>query len=450
VSDDHAGAKTELRRSFTLRVLAAIAGTVSTFALTIIVVRTLDARDTAAFFAILAALAIGSIVGKLGLGPNVIRLIPAEEDAQQRKVIAGTHLKAVIALTAPTAPIVAFCATFGLIGHGNFIPVLVLTASIIMLEAVRMMLSDIFAATGRVVASVLTMHYIRSALVVPVIALVAVLAERPTLVTVLAAYAAVSAVQLALALWFSRHDVSMSGSAGLSAVRAAVSSGTRLFSLDFSAFMMVSGSIWLANAAFDPETATLYSAAATIAMQVTILEGLTALAVTPPAARLWSAGRRHEVVRLLSNLATVNTAIIVVVIVVLMIGGGAALQLAYGPEMRSANPFLVILACGGILQGAFAVNISLLIIAGRINEVSRTALLVLCVVFPASVAAAYLGGPVPLAIVSASGLSLLSLCQWLTARRYMEEAPRPHRHLIHAVRDVVSETSGSGAAQNAD
>lgn len=77
VSSEDADAKRELRHSFTLRVGAAAAGMVSTFLLTVIVVRTLNPLDTAAFFAVLAALSIGSVVGRLGLGPNVIRLIPS-------------------------------------------------------------------------------------------------------------------------------------------------------------------------------------------------------------------------------------------------------------------------------------------------------------------------------------------------------------------------------------
>lgn len=443
MSDDHTSAKNELRRSFSFRVIAAAAGTLATFLLTIIVVRTLNATDSAAFFAILAALSIGSIVGRLGLGPNIVRLLPSEPDLQKRRAIAGTHLKATILLTAPTAPVVALCACLGLIGHPNFVPALLLTAAILMAETVRLMLSDIFAAFGRVKASVATMHYVRSVMIVPVVGLAAVAYEQPTLLTLLSAYAAVSVVHLVIALWIGRDDYSLSAAKGFAAVRAAVNSGAKLFSLDLAAFTMVAGSIWLANAAFAPETATIYSAAATIAMQVTILEALAALAVAPPAARLWAAGRKQEVVRLLSNMATVNAAVILVVVIVLGFVAGSALELAYGPEMRSGGVLLVILACGGVFQGAFGVNIALLIIAGRINEVSRTALLVLVVVLPCSIAAAFLGGAMALAIVSSSGVALLSVCEWLTARRYLDEAPRPHLHLVRALRDVVSEATAS-------
>jgi O-antigen/teichoic acid export membrane protein len=434
---EHADAKTELRRSFSLRVLAASLGAIATFLLTVIVVRTLDAPDSAVFFAILAALSIGSIVGRLGLGPNVVRLIPAESDRQKRRVIAGTHLKATMLLTAPTAPVVALFASIGLIGHGNFLPVFILTSSIIMIETVRMMLSDIFAGLGRVAASVATMHYLRSIMVVPVVGVVAITFERPTLVTLLATYAAVSAVQLVVALWLGRKEMSLAGSQGTGALRAAFSAGTRLFSLDVASFTMVAGSIWIANAVFTPDAATRYSAAAAIAMQVTVLESLAAWAVTAPAARLWAAERRQEVVRLLSNLATVNTAVVVVVVGALAMVGGTALEIAYGPSMRSAAVVLVILACGGIFQAAFGVSIAMLIISGHINEVSRTALIVVAVELPAAIAAAHFGGAEALASVSSAGVTLLAASEWLTARKCLDEAPRPHLNVVRAVREIV-------------
>lgn len=439
--NEHDDAKRELRHSFALRVTAAAGGMISTFLLTVIVVRTLDPRDTAAFFAILAALSIGSSVGRLGLGPNVIRLIPAEDDHEAKRVIAGTHLRATVLLTLLSAPVVSLGATVGLIGHGDFVLCFVLTTVMITIETVRMMLSDIFAAVGRVRASVGTMHYLRSVLTVPVVGLVAILSTRPTLVTLLTAYAAVAGTQLAVALWLARDNATLSGSRGLGAVRMAIDSGARLFSLDLTAFALVSGTIWIANAAFSPVTATHYSAAATIAMQVTILESLAALAVTPPAARLWTAGRKHEVVRLLSNLATVNVAVTVIIIGALAALGGVALQLAYGADMRSASILLVVIACGGIFQAAFGVNISLLIICGRIREVSRTAVVILVIALPISVAAAFFWGPMALAISSAAGVAALSIAEWLTARRCLDEAPRPHIHLVRAVRELASRST---------
>jgi O-antigen/teichoic acid export membrane protein len=434
------GAKAELRRSFSLRVGAAGLGTISTFLLTVIVVRTLDARDVATFFAILAALPIGSIVGRLGLGQNVVRLIPAEPTVEGRRIVAGTHLQATVLLTLPTAPLIAVCATLGLIGHGDFVEVLLLTSAMIMLEAVRTMLSDIFAALGRVTAAVATMHYFRSAAVLPVVAIVAFGLDEPSMLNLLTAYTVVAAIQVAVSLAIGKSDITIRFSGVFASLRRAIADGSRLFAFEVTAFLIISGSIWLASATFPPVTAAHYSAAMTIATQVTLFEGLAAAAVMPPAARLWAAGRKREVVRLLSDLSTVNVVITIAVVAALAAFGTTALEFAYGASMRDAGFLLVILAAGGIPQAALSVAASLLIISGEIDAVGRTSLLVLIAVIPSAIAAALLGGALTLAIVAALGLSALYICLWLTARRVLEDAPFPHWHVIRAVRELISET----------
>ncbi|MBI3225694.1 MAG: lipopolysaccharide biosynthesis protein [Mycolicibacterium cosmeticum] len=439
MSADHNGAKSELRRSFSSRVLAAAVGMVATFLLTVIVVRFLNTRDAAAFFGVLAALPIGSIVGRVGLGNNVVRLIPSEPDPERKRIIAGTHLRATFLMTLPTAPIIALCATAGLIGHSNFVPALLLTSLMVLIESIRMMLSDIYSAVGRVFASVATTHYLRSIVVLPVVAVVAFSVAQPTLVEMLLAYTAVSAGQVLIALVAGRSDIALRHTPGLASLRRTIASGARLFTLELTAFLIVSGTIWLSNAALPPHDAKLYAVATTIAIQVTILESLAATAVLPPAARMWVADRKPEVLRMLSNLATVNTVITTTVVLMLVFFGGFFLELAYGPGLRDANILLVILAVGGIPQAALSVNTSLLIIAGHLDAVCRTSLIVLALVVPGTIAAALLGGALPLAIVAAAGLSALYIGQWFTARRIFGDTPKPRWHVATAARELVSE-----------
>lgn len=436
---DHHGAKSELRRSFSTRVLAAAVGMVATFLLTVIVVRFLNTRDAAAFFGVLAALPIGSIVGRMGLGNNVVRLIPSEPDLQLKRIIAGTHLRATFLMTLPTAPIIAFAATAGLIGQANFVPALLLTTLMVLIESIRMMLSDIYSAVGRVFASVATTHYVRSVIVLPVVAIVAFSVAQPTLVEMLIAYSAVSGTQVLIALIAGRSEIALRHAPGLAAMRSAIASGSRLFTLELTAFLIVSGTIWLANAALVPHDAKLYAVATTIAIQVTILESLAATAVLPPAARMWVAGRKPEVLRMLSNLSTVNTVITTTVVLALVFFGGFFLDLAYGAGMGQANILLVILALGGIPQAALSVNTSLLIIAGHLDAVRRVSLIVLALVVPGAIAAALLGGALALAIVAACGLASLYIGLWLTARRIFGESPRPHWNVLTAARELVTE-----------
>ena len=156
-------AKLELRSSFLWRVGAAAGGMASTLLLTVVAVRSLSHQEAATFFAILAALSFGSKIGCLGMGPNVIRLVAAESDAGERRKIAGTHLRAAFVLSGLTAPLIALIGCNGLFGiryscqrspdngpHNHRVG--------------AVMISDIFAADGRVRASVATMHYVRSSL----------------------------------------------------------------------------------------------------------------------------------------------------------------------------------------------------------------------------------------------------------------------------------------------
>jgi O-antigen/teichoic acid export membrane protein len=420
------------------RTLAAAAGTSSALLLSVIVVRTLEPRDAATFFAILAALSMGPMIGRLGLGPNVIRLMPAEPDPEARRQIAGTHLQATFLLSCLSAPVIAFVGCSGLLRHSNFLPAFVMTTLLIAIESTRLMVSDIFAAVGRVRASVATMHYIRSLLVLPFLALVAFALGRPSLVAVLAIYLAVAAVQFTVALIHSRRDVAIFRfSAGISTLRKALGQGTQLFGLEFSEFMMMQGTIWLAAAVFSPLEATQYAVALTLAMQVTVLEGLFTLAVFPPAARLWAAGRKEQVVRTLSNAATLNTLIVIIVVGLLAVLGSFAVEVAYGPSMRPAATMLLILAASGIFHACFKRSITMLIVSGHIAAVGRTAVLVLIVALPCAVVAAWLSGPIALAVVTALSVSAMPTCQWLTVRKILGQAPHAHFHPVRAIRELL-------------
>ena len=436
----NAGANNELRRSFAWRTFAAAGGIASTFLLSVIIVRSLTLLESAAFFAIFASVSFGPLVGRLGLGSNVIRLMGAASDPQVRRQIAGTHLHATALLSVVTAPVIALIGCNVLIGHDDFFPAFVLTSLLIGVESTRLMVSDIFAAVGRVRASVATMHYVRSLLALPLVALVVFTASHPSLVAVLGAYLAVSVTQFVVALAHVRHEVAIFDFAtGIGTIKTAVGQGTRLFSLDFSEFMLRQGTIWLATAAFSPLAATQYSAAATLALQVTLLDSLCALAVTPPAARLWAAGEKSRVVRMLSNAATLNVVVALSIVVLLAILGPTVLEVAYGAEMRSASAILLILAASGVFQAYFDGSITLLVVSGHISAAARTAVAVLAVALPATVAAAWVGGPVALATVACLSVVGKSVCQWLTVRDVLAVSPRAHRHVVRAARELMSD-----------
>lgn len=428
--------RSELRSSFVWRVVAAGGGLLSTFALTIVAYRSLEPRDAAVFFAILAALSIGPLLGRLGLGPNAIRLIAAEPGESQRRAIASSHLLATGLLSLASAPLVAVIATFSLRGTPHYLPTVALTAVIIIAESMRLTLSDVFAARGWIGASVAATHHVRSLLVLPVVVITAASVRAPTVLQLVAAYACVACLQLGVLTVLARPLLSLRSGGEIGVIRSVVSDGARLFTLDLVAFVCLPATIWLANAVFDADDAAKYAAAATLAAQVTVLESLAALAVTPPAARLWAAGKRDEVVRILSGVATLTTAVTVSIVLAFAAFGSAFLGLAYGDSMRDACLVLVILACGGVAKTAFGVNVTVLIISGHIRQASRTALLVLAAAVPAGVAASLTAGPLGLAVVSALSASAAGVAQWRCASAAVGAAPHAglkFRRSWHAV-----------------
>jgi O-antigen/teichoic acid export membrane protein len=216
--------------------------------------------------------------------------------------------------------------------------------------------------------------------------------------------------------------------------------GTQLFSLEFSEFMLMQGTIWMATAAFSSVGATQYAVAVTLGMQVTVLEALISLAITPPAARLWAAGEHAQVTRMLSNAATLTATAIFGVVALLALAGPFVLQMAYGESMRPAAAMLLILAAGGAVAAIFTVNITIQIVSGNIAATARTAVIVLCVTLPCAVAAAWLGHPLILAIVTSLGIVAMGVFQWLTARKTIGVAPLAHFRVLQAFRELRADT----------
>jgi O-antigen/teichoic acid export membrane protein len=423
----------------------------STLLLSVVVVRNLDAQEAATFFAILAALSFAPKIGCLGMGPNIIRLLPLESDPGVRRQLAGTHLRASLLLSGVSAPLIAFVGCNALIGHTDFLPIFILATLLIVIESLRLMLSDIYAAVGHVRASVATMHYVRSMLVLPFVTIVLVFMGRTSLLAVVSSYLAVALVQFVFALVHSRHHVAIfRASFPWSTIQQAIGQGAQLASLDLSEFMVMQGTIWLATATLSPVVATQYAAAVTLAMQVTVLESLAALAASAPAARLWAAGKKDQVVRMLSNASTLSTVVVLVFVAALAVFGPDVLELAYGPAMRPAATLLLIIAIGGICQAFCKSSMIYLMVSGHLAAAARTAIILTLVAAPAAVAAALLSGPIALAVVTSVSVAAMSLFQWLTARVILGRAPNAHFRVLRAARELASDRDGEATDVHPD
>ncbi|MGW0036468.1 lipopolysaccharide biosynthesis protein [Gordonia sp. NPDC003376] len=428
--DRHAA---EVRRSFALRVLAAAIGLGSTFLVTVMVYRVLPVRESSVFFAILAALAIGPMVGRLGLGPNVIRLLPTATTLTGRRRIATVHLQATLMISAVTAPFVTVVATWAFRGQPGYAAVVVMTLVVVVAESMRLTLSDIFAATGRVRMAVATTHHVRSGIVLPALAVVLLLAHSRSLAVVVGVYTVVSVLQLTIAMTIGRDELARPTLRGLDTLAVPIWHGAKLFMLDLSAFVCLPGTVWLANVVFEAQTAGIYSAAATLALQVTVLESLASLAVTPVIARLWVAGDHDRAVAMLSAVATVGTAVTVAIVAIVAVFGDTLMTWAYGPSMAGGGVILLILSLGGVAKAALGGNVTVLIVSDHVNDAAWTALILLTVMVPVGIVAARFGGPEGLAWASTVAATAIAVAQWLGARRRTDRVPVPRADLRYSL-----------------
>lgn len=421
----------EARRSYGLRFVAAGIGLPSTFATTIVVVRTLGSTDAATYLSILAALFIGPMIGRLGLGQNAMRLLAAEQH-DERTV--STHLAATAALSGLSAPIVAYVATFALHSWSQRLPVMALTSVLIVLEALRLTMSDIFAALGLVGMSVLTTHHVRSFLTIAALLLYVALVPTATLMGVLWVALAIAVATVLLPLrQLSRHVNPFMRPTGLAGVRTAVTASVVLFVVDFAAFVVGRGDVWLASSAFNGLDAARYGAASVIAYQVMVPIGLAALAISPIIARLWAQERRADLRALLDAISTVAVAITVPLVVLIWVLGPPAMQLGYGDRYRSAGVLLGILASGTVVAAATSVSPALLMMTGKSRPAAMTVLASLALVIPAGILAAYLGGPTALAVVSSSATAFVALALWVCSWVTLGFAATPRLRVRSAV-----------------
>lgn len=429
----------EVRNSFVWRSVTAGGGLVATLLTTVIAVRGLDAREAATFLAILAGLMLGPMFGKLGLGQNVIRLIARQNvlrDAPDTRRMISEHLRAALVLSLLSAPVLALASTAALIDRPGHLAALALTSVLLVAETLRLMLSDVFAAVGDVRASVAATHHVRTIAAAPALVAVVALVPHPTLTEVLAVYTAVAVLLLLGALFRARHLLRRPGRSPGGRLIPTITAGLVLFALDASFFVVGRGDVWLASAQFEPFDAARYGTVSMLAFQVTVLQGLASLAITPMAARMWAAGQRVSVVRMLSAAATLTTVATGVIVLALVVLGREVLGLAYGAEFAGSHALLVVLAVGGLGQAAFGFSVPLLLISGLIRRAVTACAGVVAVMVPVAVAAAVWFGPLGLAIASSAAALVLPVAQWLAARGGCAGAPVPSWRIGRAVRVV--------------
>jgi len=422
-----AGQAREVRRSFALRMAVAVLGLLATLLTSVLAVRTLDDRSATGFLAVLGALMLGPMFGRLGLGQNAIRTIAAATTPAEVAAQVLAHLRAVALLSLVTSPLVAWVATVVVREDRGLVVALVVV--MIVLETVRLTVSDVYAALGRITWSVAATHHSRS--ILALLAMGVVVGAQgggSTLVTLLTVYAVTSLVLLAVTSVRLPLRDRERGARWWAPLLAAVAAGAWLATVELGAFLVGRGNVWIAGWVFPSDQALLFSTASVLAMQVTVLEGLANIALTPVAARLWAAGQRDRVFALLSASATVSTVITLVLAAGTWLLAPEVLRI-YGAGLSDAAPYLSIMATGALGMSLFGSCAVLLVVTGNGRTAAGSVAVATLVTVPGAVLAAQLGGPLALSFASAAAMVVLFGSYTVACRTAFGRAPLPGIHL---------------------
>ncbi len=137
-----ADAAREVRRSFGLRISVALLGLLAAFAMTVLAVRTLSASEATTFLAILAALMVGPMLGRLGLGQSLIRVLAGARSSDVASAQIKGHLRATVLLSLVSAPVVAWLAALG--AERSRGAVWAVVTVLVVAETLRLTLSDVY------------------------------------------------------------------------------------------------------------------------------------------------------------------------------------------------------------------------------------------------------------------------------------------------------------------
>ena len=375
-----------LKRNFAPRLVMAGFGMATTFVLTLLAVRILDARAATAFAAIVAALMIGPMLGRLGLGTRAMLLIAGETGAQRAEV-ASDHLFATAVFATLTAPAIAFVATTSLSHMPGRTLYIALTAMLLILESIRLTMSDIFAGLGMFGWSVFTTHHVRSVLMLIGVGAAAVWGGF-TLMTVLVVGLVVGLLTVIVGLYRLVGAVTLGRPPTPRALVLATRAGVVLLLIDLASFLVGRGDVWLAAASFEPVAALRYSTASLVAFQITVPMGLANVALSPIAVRMWKDHAWDQLRDKVDSVAAISVALTTAATLIFWFAGPFVVGLVYGSELRSAWLPLAILATGTIVFSAWGGSSVLLIVSGHAREAAFTGLVVLAVIIPLAALAA--------------------------------------------------------------
>jgi len=421
----------EFVKSFRWRIIMSVVGIVSTFLLTALVARRLPDGELSLFYVLLASLGIAPILGRFGLNTKAVQelgVARAQDDWPTAVGIAHQAVRACFVPSVVTGPVIAISFIAWSSGD-SFVSYALLASLILVTDSIRQTYSDIFVGLGMPRLGAVLAHQVRAVGVIIVLAVDQLLLGNSLTLTrlfVLMGVVGVAFVVIAhVRLWLIPHE------GGAATHRLDIGSlalaGVPFLLVDLVAALVSRGDVWLASKAFDESTAAIYSTASVLAKQIGTPIGLANAALGPVAAGYLVRHRTADLERIIRMVVSALGLVLLPVFVVVVAAGDDLLALAYGERFVAAHPYLVALLTGNIAIVLLGLGTTVLVMAGRQRLAMVLSLGWLLIVGPAAIAAAYLGGPGALSVVSATAtLGLLvvnAVAAWVTTG--IRVYPRP-------------------------
>ena len=405
----------EFIRGFNLRIAMSVIGMASTFALTVIASRLLADAELARFYALLASLAILPVLSRFGLNTKAVQDLGAARgrgDWATAVRLADQYVRACLVPSVLTGPVVAVVFVAWSSG-GSFPAYAVLASLILVTESIRLTHSDIFIGLGFPGWGALLAHQVRAVAVVAIVAVDVVVFDASMnllrLLTIMAVVGVALAAVGQIRLWMvPGRAEGRSQNLDLGALARV---GAPFALVDLAYVVIASGDIWLANKAFDPTGAAVYSTASVLAKQIVAPIGLANIALGPVAAGYLAQRRTADLERIVRTVLSGLGLLLLPGLVVVSLFGDRILAFAYGARFEAAHvPFTVLLVGYGAVV-LLGLSRTVLLMAGGQRLAMVLSLGWTMAIVPVGVAAAVLGGPTALAVAAACGTAGLVAIQ---------------------------------------
>ena len=230
---------------------------------------------------LLALLAIGPVLGRVGCGPRIVHELRgrrAAEDVDSATRAARLALRAVWIPTTIGALALSL-ALVGTVPAARALPVLGLSVAVVIAESIRKSYADVFLGLGLSGWSAMLASQIRALIVCGVVVALAVAGVELTLMSVLVVMAVVGgSLAVIAAVRFSMLRPGSITSIAPVRMRTLISVGLPLMIVELAAIGVVRGDVWLASLLLDEADAAAYGTASIVAMQVAVPIGLASAA----------------------------------------------------------------------------------------------------------------------------------------------------------------------------